>query len=122
MLVKNKIRDNQKERKLNFRWKESQMLMSKTEHDLNAWVKSLYEVRKLTRYYINDFRSWIERKTNEEWSIIQLINEFSTKKHRKISKNEKNQLMIIVNTNDEIDSFRAFLTFEVQKEAMIFVD
>jgi sugar-specific transcriptional regulator TrmB len=120
ILIKNKIKNNQKKRKLNSRWKESRMLMMKIKHDLNIWVKSLYEVRKLIKYHINDLRSWIERKTNEKWSITQMINEISMKQDQEM-KNE-NQLMIIVQTNDEINSFRTSLTFEVKKEAMTFAN
>jgi hypothetical protein len=90
----------------------------KIKHDLNVWVKSLYEVEKLIRYHINDLRSWIERKTSEEWSITQMIDEISMKQDQEM-KNE-NSLMIILQTNDEIDSFRASLTFEVKREAMTF--
>jgi predicted phage tail protein len=120
ILVKDKIRDNQKRKKLDSRWKESRMLMMKIKHDLSVWVKSLYEVIRLIKYHINDLRSWIERKTNEKWSITQLINEASSIQNSKTE--EEDRLMIIVQTNDEIDSFRAFLTFEVKREAMIFAN
>jgi hypothetical protein len=120
ILIKNKIKNNQKKKKLNSKWKEFRMLMMKIKHDLNVWIKSLYEVKKLIKYYINNLKSWIERKTNEKWSITQLINEASSIQNLKAE--EKNRLMIIVRINDEINSFRAFLTFEVKKETMIFAN
>lgn len=49
-----------------------------------------------------------------------MINEISMKQDQEM-KNE-NQLMIIVQTNDEINSFRTSLTFEVKKEAMTFAN
>ncbi len=121
MLIKNKVRDNQKKRKLNVRWKESRMMIIKIKHDLSIWVKSLYEVEKSTRYHVNDLRSWVEKRTNEEWSTIQLINEFISQ-DQNANEDDENQLMIIIQAIDEIDSFRALLTIEVQREAMNFAN
>ncbi len=120
VLVRNKVRDNQKKRKLNVRWKESRMMMKKTQHDLSAWVKSLYEVEKATRYHINDLRSWVKRKMNEEWSTTQLISEFQ--QNQNIDEDEKNQLITTIQTMNEIESFRASLTFEMRRRAMIFAN
>lgn len=120
VLMRDKARDNQKERKLNVRWKELRMMMTKIKHDLSVWVKSLYEIEKSTRYHVNDLRSWIERKFSERWSITQLINEFSQNQDQDNEEHEKNQLMIAVQTNDEIDSFRTSLTFEMKRKTMIF--
>jgi hypothetical protein len=119
MLIRNKIKDNQKKKKLNVRWKESRMMIMKIKHDLNIWIKSLYEVEKSTRYHVNDLKSWVERRTNEKWSTIQLINEFISQ-DRNTNESDENQLMIIIQAIDENDSFRASLTIEVQREAMIF--
>jgi hypothetical protein len=94
------------------------MIMFKIKHDLNAWVKSLYDVEKFTKYHINDLRSWVKRKLNDQWSITQLVSEFSSNQDAK--KNEDATLMITVRANEQIDSFRASLTFEMKREAMIF--
>jgi predicted phage tail protein len=96
------------------------MMMKKTQHDLSAWVKSLYEVEKATRYHINDLRSWVKRKMNEEWSTTQLISEFQ--QNQNIDEDEKNQLITTIQTMNEIESFRASLTFEMRRRAMIFAN
>ncbi len=118
ILIKDKVKYNQKEKKLNVKWKEFRMIMFKIKHDLNAWVKSLYDVEKFTKYHINDLRSWVKRKLNDQWSITQLVSEFSSNQDAK--KNEDATLMITVRANEQIDSFRASLTFEMKREAMIF--
>ncbi len=120
VLIKDKIKDNQKERKLNVRWKESRMMTKKIKHDLNAWIKSLYEVNKTTKYHVNDLRSWVKRKLSEKWSTTQLISE--SQRNRNIDEKEKNQLIVIIQTIDEIESFRASLTFEIKRRTMIFAD
>jgi hypothetical protein len=105
---------------LNVRWKESRMMTKKIKHDLNAWIKSLYEVNKTTKYHVNDLRSWVKRKLSEKWSTTQLISE--SQRNRNIDEKEKNQLIVIIQTIDEIESFRASLTFEIKRRTMIFAD
>ncbi len=121
VLIRDKVRDNQKKRKLNVKWKELRMMIMKIKHDLSIWIKSLYEVEKSTRYHVNNLRSWIKRKTNDEWSTAQLINELISQDHD-VDENDEKQLIIIIQTIDEIDSFRISLTIEVQREAMIFAN
>ncbi len=120
ILIKNKVRDNQKKRKLDSRWKKFRMIMLRTKHELNVWTKSLYDTNKMIRHHITDIRSWVEKRKDKEWSTTQLINELS--QHQDVDEDEENQLMIIIQTNDEIDSFRASLTFEMTRKAMIFAD
>ncbi len=118
ILIKNKMRDNQKSRKLNLRWKESRMIMLKTNYDLNAWIKSLYEIEKTIRHHINDIQLWIERSKNNDWNQTQLMNEF--KSEQKFEK--ENLAATIIQTYDEINSFRTSLTFEMKREAMTFAN
>jgi hypothetical protein len=118
ILIRDKVRNNQKSKKLNFRWKESRMIMFKTNHDLNAWTKSLYEIEKTTRHHINDIRLWIERSKNDDWNQIQLMNELRSEQKFE----RKNLTTAVIRTYDEIDSFRAFLTFEIKRKAMTFAN
>jgi hypothetical protein len=118
MLIRNKARNNQKDRKLNSRWKKLRMIMRKTSHELSAWIKSLYEVRKTTRHHVNDIRLWTKRSRDEEWSIAQLMSESRFEQERK----NESQISTMIQTYDEIDSFRASLKFEVSREKMRFAD
>jgi hypothetical protein len=89
----------------------------KIKHDLNAWVKSLYDVEKSTRYHVNDFRSWIEKRTKSNWSTTQLIN----KSMIQLEDEEKSRMIAIIQANDWIESFRASLSIEIKREVMKFV-
>jgi hypothetical protein len=61
VLVRDKVLDGQRGRKLDPKWKGPRIVESVSEHGLSALVKELYGEGKTRRYHVDDLKQYLGR-------------------------------------------------------------
>jgi hypothetical protein len=66
VLVRDKIIDGQKGRKLEARWKGSRLVDRVSEHGLSATIRELYGEGVTRRYHVNDLKAYVKRNREDQ--------------------------------------------------------